>query len=138
METDRASRTSRVVPHLLVAATVAGVNSAALAASSLLSTFLLFQSIEDETGVLPEDFDFARDFAVSEAWTQGPVLFVGLLLAVVGTYALRRRHGVEGLTWRHVVAGAVVAAPLTYVLALLIPGALIEFLDLGPMVDQYE
>jgi len=138
METGRASRTSRAVPLLLVAGTVTGVNSAALAAFSLLGTFFYFESFEDEMGGLPEDFDFARDFAVSEAWTHGPVLFVGLLLAIVGTYALRRRHGVEGLTWRHVVAGTVVAVPLTYVLALLIPGALIEFLDLGPMVEPYE
>jgi ABC-type Fe3+-siderophore transport system permease subunit len=138
METGRASRISRAVPLLLVAATVTGVNSAASAAFTLLGTFFYLQSFEDEVGVPLEDFDLARDFAISEAWTHGAVLFIGLILAIVGTYALRRRHRVEGLTWRHVVAGAVVAAPLTYVLALLIPGALIDFLDLGPMVDQYE
>ena len=126
------------MPLLLVATTVAGVNSAAWATFSLLDTFFLFQSLEDEIGVPPEDFDFARDFAISEAWTQGPVLIAGLLLAIAGTHALRRRHGMEGLTWRHVLVGAVVAVPLTYVLALLIPGALIELFDLGPMADQYE
>ena len=138
METGQASRTARAVPLLLVAATVAGINCAAWAAFSLLDTIHLIRSLEDDVGVPSGDFDFAREFAFSEMWTEGPVLIVGLMLAIFGSRALRKRHGMDVLHWRHVVAGAVVAVLLTYVLAFLVPGALIELFDLGPLPDGYE
>lgn len=101
---------------LLVAVTLAGLLSVVGAGLGLLGSYDTASSLADEMGATDE----TRAAAMRVMWRQLlPTFVLGLILAGLGTYALTRPGRLDGITWRPILAGAVLAFPLSLPIALL-------------------
>jgi len=116
MNTREVTRFATVSVVLLVALTLAGIFVSLGAGLGLLGSYDTASSLVDEMGATDE----TRNAAMRLMWLQLlPSLILGLIVAGLGTYALTRPRRLDGVTWRPILAGAILAVPLTLPIGLL-------------------
>jgi hypothetical protein len=117
------SRRFEPVTALLISVMLAGMFNVVGLALSILALPSTISSLNEEF----EPYD-VREPVVSEfLWTAIPAFAVGLPMAVVGLWVLRRSGRLKGVRWQTVVVGVVLSIVLVWGLALFFFGLRLAF-----------